>query len=140
MSKNECIRNGDPSQIDRHGFVELSKALPGGLIEDIRKEAIDQIALPEGEETGPSTGKRKRQQGQKSGGRQKGEEEVDVSDELLERMDHSMQRSPRAISAMQEVYGKLGQNNSESHYEGFALETPKVLGGRRRAVPAHPQK
>jgi len=39
----KCIRNKIPSQIDTHGFVELSNILPSQLLTNIKQHAIDKI-------------------------------------------------------------------------------------------------
>ena len=40
---DKCIRNKDPVKVDNYGFVEIENILPKSLIDEIRKEAKENI-------------------------------------------------------------------------------------------------
>lgn len=117
----KCINNSDPSKIDQFGFVEVSRALPEPLIEQIYQEAVDKVTRHE-------SSKRRRQPSEEV------EEisnalQVDVSDDLLQEVKTTIDRCDMAKKTMSAVFGKRGpaDGDVESSYNGFVLETPKVL-------------
>lgn len=154
---DKCIRNDDPSKIDEFGFVEFSGALSDRLIEQLHEEAVEKVArhrrtaAASANNDSPSSNKRKKHQQQHHQQQQSEAEveeisnalQVDVSDELLQRMNYSMESCVTAKQTMQAVFGKPGSfknyhhhvgdsddannDNNKSNYDGFVVETPKVL-------------
>ena len=124
---DSCIRNCDPSRIDEFGFVEISAGLLSELLlAEIRQEAVDKVTrYQEGKIHSPNAKRQRRQP--------KGIEEisnslqVDVSDDLLHKIDIEVQTSDLARDAMTSVFGKEGHGGTKSNYNGFVLETPKFL-------------
>lgn len=120
---NSCIRNNDPSRINEFGFVEISGVLSEQLLTEIRQEAIDKVTRY----VSPSPKKRGRPP--------KGEKievisnslQVDVSADLLAKIDIEVQASDIARYTMHSVFGEKGPHGTASNYNGFVLETPKCL-------------
>ena len=121
---DKVIRNSDPSTIDEFGFVEISGSiLSEQLIKEIYQEAIEKVTRYL--EEGLPCFKRRR--------RSKEIEEisnslqVDLPADMLDKMGPEVQASEIARNTMQAVFGKRGQSDTKSNYDGFILETPKVL-------------
>ena len=136
---DKCIRNKDPTKIDRFGFVEVSRTLSHGLIQEIYQEALDKVKRHDGVIESPSssptsasasTPKRKKPSGPSG---VEVEEisnalQTDVSDVMLEKITTTIYGSLHVAGTMQTVFGQRGGSDTESNYAGqFVLETPKVL-------------
>ncbi|KAL7525766.1 hypothetical protein ACHAXR_003846 [Thalassiosira sp. AJA248-18] len=120
---DKCIRNTNPAKIDEFGFAEISRALPKSLIKQIHNQAVEKVARHKENEKSDSP-KRKKQQ-------QDVEEisnalQTDISDDLLKKVSTAMYDCDSARNAMQAVFGKKGPTG-KTNYNGFVLETPKVL-------------
>ena len=113
----KCIRNTDPKNIDIHGFVEISDALPRQLVADIKSQAMkDLCSLKKVSSISNAL-------------------QVDVSAVLRAQVEKSVTCCDRVCETMAEVFGKTGPSGEQSNYVGFEVETPKVLAADPGADP-----
>ena len=133
----KCIHNKLPSQIDTHGFVELSNILPSQLLTNIKKHAITKINNDADDIEIISNAK-----------------QVNLSKELFNEMKVSLVKNTIIDETMKFVYGQPppaslaegvdGTNNTPegseptSNYKGYIVETPKILVALPGSAPQLP--
>ena len=146
----KCIRNTLPSQIDTHGFVELSNILPSQLLTNIKNHAISKINNDSDDIEIISNAL-----------------QIDLSKELFHEMKASLVKNTFVEETMKFVYGQPpppvtsegdvtsstssggveGTNNtpveeqpkkSSSNYKGYIIETPKILVAPPGSAPQLP--
>ena len=103
----KSIRNTDPTQIDNHGFVEVSNVLSQQLLQDIKSHAQTKIESQKHIEISNAL-------------------QVDVSKELFNEMKFLVDGNEIISNTMKFVYGQESEFQP-SNYNGFVVETPKVL-------------
>ncbi|KAL7512705.1 hypothetical protein ACHAXN_009746 [Cyclotella atomus] len=109
---SQCIRNANPTEIDTHGFVEVSNILSRQLLGQIKQEADIKL----------STRQHQNSQVQEISNSL----QLSVSDGLLREITRQVHQSKDAASTMSTVYGQHGPSNT-SNYNGYVIEHPKVL-------------
>ena len=133
----KCIRNELPSQIDKHGFVELSNILPSQLLTNIKKHAITKINNDADDIEIISNAK-----------------QVNLSRKLYNEMKVSLVKNTIIDETMKFVYGQPppaslaegvdGTNNTPegseptSNYKGYIVENPKILVSEPGSAPQFP--
>ena len=138
-----CISNKEPSEIDTHGFVEISGVLGSSLIESIYQDAVRKVVQHKSDEAealtelfASSPKKRKRQ----------GDDvevisnalQVDLSSTLLQKVEAAVRNCDITATAMKTVFGKKDGPGGKSNYDGFVIETPKVLVAEPGSPPQIP--
>jgi hypothetical protein len=109
---NKCIRNTDSSKIDEFGFVEVSNVFTAALLGQIKRQA--------------NINRKRNKVGAKI------EEisnayQLSVSEALSREMTNQVKNCQVVVNTMQAVFGKHGPHGSQSNYDTFVLETPKIL-------------
>lgn len=149
----KTVRNSDPGKIDDFGFVEVSGVLASDVVERIKAEATEKIKRREsaakvdggggslGNPLGAADHKRKsKRQAEES---PEVEEisnalQVDLSPDLLQSVTTSLLECGPAKESMEAVFGQRGKHGHESNYDGFEVETPKVLVTPPGSMPQLP--
>ena len=137
----KSIRNNIPSQIDTHGFVELSNILPSQLLTNIKQHAISKINNDTDIEIISNA------------------LQIDLSKELFNEMKVNLGKNEIVEETMKFVYGQpppptassaegVGDNmedtpqeqpkKSASNYNGYIVETPKILVALPGSAPQLP--
>ena len=142
----KCIRNTLPSQIDTHGFVELSNILPSQLLTNIKNHAISKIENDSDNIEIISNAL-----------------QIDLSKELFNEMKVNLVKNEIVEETMKFVYGQPPppvtsegdvtsstssegkgsaieekQPKSSSNYKGYIIETPKILVALPGSAPQLP--
>ena len=138
----KCIRNQNPSQIDTHGFVELSNILPSQLLTNIKQHAITKMNNDSDIEIISNA------------------LQIDLSKELFHEMKVNLVKNEIVEETMKFVYGQpppvisevdvtsstslegkggaAEQKKSSSNYNGYIVETPKILVALPGSAPQLP--
>ena len=137
----KCIRNKIPSQIDTHGFVELSNILPSQLLTNIKQHAITKMNNDSDYIEIISNAL-----------------QIDLSKELFHEMKVNLGKNEIVEETMKFVYGQPppvststaegvdGTNGTpeeqpkklSSNYSGYIVETPKILVALPGSAPQLP--
>ena len=141
----KSISNKDPTAIDIFGFVNVSSILPQSLVGDIYQDATEKVSdhkSAEAEALAPtittissSNKKRKRKPDVEviSNALQ-----IDLSAYLLQQVESAVRNCSKTATAMKTVFGKKGELGTESNYDGFVIETPKIIVSEPGSPPQIP--
>ena len=100
--------------IANSGFVELSDALPADLLAQIHREAVEKVAVRDGDDAGGVV--------EISNALQ-----ADLAPGLAARASAALAAHATVTAAMAAAFGRPGPRGEASAYAGYVAETPKLL-------------
>lgn len=121
---DKCIKNNMVSRIESAGFVEMKQALPSQFIDSLRSEAEEKLSNLNNRQKKAADGFIKISNAL----------QAIVSKDLAEKVSLALMGSDKIHDSMKHVFGK----GKESSYEGFVVETLKLLATPPGSPPQLP--